>query len=135
MIGTLTYTNAEVTRSNIASEVGKVLPQVPDWQASLFLDYRFRNGPLEGLGLGGGVRYTGDSYGDAANTILIPGYTLVDAAIHYDLSYLDPKLKGVNVAINATNLFDKYYVATCQNLNACFIGTGRTVLASMRYNW
>jgi iron complex outermembrane receptor protein len=81
------------------------------------------------------VRYIGDSYGDLANLISIPDYALFDAAIHYDLSNLDRRLRGVTVAVNATNLFDKYYVSSCTTLNSCFLGSGRTVIGSVRYIW
>ena len=46
--------------------------------------------PLAGLGLGAGVRYVGDNYGDNFNTFVDPAYTLVDAAISYDFAYLRP---------------------------------------------
>jgi iron complex outermembrane receptor protein len=130
-----TYTDTDVTKTTTASQLGKHLIIMPMNQAALWADYTFQQGQLAGFGLGGGVRYTGDSYGDAANTILIPGYTLFDAAVHYDLSYLDTRLRGVKLAINATNLFNKYYVATCTSLNACYLGSGRTVMGSIRYTW
>ncbi len=135
LVGSYTYTDTTVVRSNTASQLGKHLIIMPMNEAALWVDYTFQQGQLAGFGASGGVRYTGDSYGDAANTLLIPDYTLFDAAIHYDLSYLDPRLRGMKLAVNATNLFDKYYVATCQNLNACFVGSGRTVLGSVRYTW
>jgi iron complex outermembrane recepter protein len=122
-------------RPNTPSQLGQHLIIMPMNQAALWADYTFQQGKLTGFGGGGGVRYIGDSYGDAANTILIPSYTLFDATLHYDLSYLDARLRGIKLALNATNLFDKYYVATCQSLNACFVGSGRTVTGSIRYTW
>ncbi len=130
-----TYDDTAVTRTNTPSQLGKHLIIMPMNQAALWADYTFQQGQLAGFGLGGGVRYIGDSYGDAANTILIPGYTLFDAAVHYDLSYLDTRLRGMKLAVNATNLFNKYYVATCTSLNACYLGSGRTVMGSIRYTW
>jgi iron complex outermembrane recepter protein len=135
LVGSYAYTDTRVTQTTIANQFGKHLIIQPMNQAALWLDYTFQQGQLGGFGFGGGARYTGDSYGDAANTILIPGYTLFDAAVHYDLSYLDPRWRGVKLAINATNLFDKYYVSTCQTLNSCFLGAGRTVTGSIRYTW
>ena len=37
-------------------------------QASLWAKYTWYNGPLAGFGLGAGIRYVGENYGDAANT-------------------------------------------------------------------
>jgi iron complex outermembrane receptor protein len=135
LIASYTYTDAIVTKTNIATQLGKQLIVMPRNEAALWADYTFQQGKLAGFGGGGGVRYIGDSFGDAANTIAIPGYALFDAALHYDLSYVDPRLRGVKLAINATNLFDKYYVATCTSLNACFLGAGRAVTGSIRYTW
>jgi len=135
LVGSYAYTDTRVTQTNIANQLGKHLIIQPINQAALWLDYTFQQGQLGGFGFGGGARYIGDSYGDAANTILIPGYTLFDAAVHYDLSYLDPRFRGVKLAVNATNLFDKYYVSSCTTLNSCFLGSGRTVTGSIRYTW
>ena len=135
LVGSYAYTDTRVTQTNIANQLGKHLIIQPMNQAALWLDYTFQQGQLGGFGFGGGARYIGDSYGDAANTILIPGYTLFDAAVHYDLSYLNPQWRGVKLAVNATNLFDKYYVSSCTTLNSCFLGAGRTVTGSIRYIW
>lgn len=59
------------------------------------------------------MRYIGASFGGNANLSRIPVATLVDAAIRYDFGYRHPALKGVDLAVNATNLFDKAYVTTC----------------------
>jgi iron complex outermembrane recepter protein len=135
LVASYTYDDTDVTSTNTPSQLGQHLIIMPMNQAALWADYTFQQGKLTGFGGGGGVRYIGDSYGDAANTILIPSYTLFDATLHYDLSYLDARLRGIKLALNATNLFDKYYVATCQSLNACFVGSGRTVTGSIRYTW
>jgi iron complex outermembrane recepter protein len=134
-IASYTYTDTETTKSTTLANIGKRLITVPLNQAALWGDYTFQDGELAGFGFGAGVRYIGDSYGDAANTILIPDYALFDAAIHYDLANLDRKLNGATVAINANNILNKTYVATCQSLNACFYGTGRVVTGSLRYTW
>ena len=42
--------------------------------------YTWYDGLVAGLGIGGGVRYVGESFGDSANTILIPDY---DATISH----------------------------------------------------
>ena len=135
LVASYAYTDTLTTKTNTPSQLNKHLIVQPMNQAALWADYTFQQGPLTGFGFGGGVRYIGDSYGDLANTISIPSYTLFDAAVHYDLSNLDRRLRGVTLAVNATNLFDKYYVASCTTLNSCFLGSGRTVIGSVRYTW
>jgi iron complex outermembrane receptor protein len=68
--------------------------------------------------------------------IYIPSYTVLDATASYDFRYLDPKLDGWQAQINATNLEDEYYVASCQSgLAYCGLGAGRTVLGTLKYSW
>jgi iron complex outermembrane recepter protein len=134
IIGSYTYNDAIITAGTPAF-VGNRAPAVPLNQAALWSDYTLHEGPLAGFGFGGGVRYIGNSYGDQANTLFIPAYTLFDAAMHYDLVNLYPSLKGATLAVNVLNLFNTYYVSNCQSLSQCFLGNGRVVKVSMRYTW
>ncbi len=108
---------------------------VPDSTASLFVDYRFSEGPLLGLGIGGGVRYLGPSWGDLANTFKVPESVLVDAVLSYDLKYLDATLQGFQFQLNAQNLLDERYVTGCFGYQGCYYGLPRTVYATLRYRW
>lgn len=126
--------DAEVTESN-GTDKGKVPVGIPRHQASLWADYTMRTGVLTGFGVGGGVRYVGESWGDTTNTFKTPSYTVFDAAVHYDLSQLSSRLEGVKLAVNATNLFDREYVASCTRITACYYGTARTVIATVKYQW
>ena len=115
---------------------GNRLQLMPNQQASLWTDYTWHNGVMDGFGVGGGVRYTGNTYGDQANTELgkADAYTVFDAAVHYDLGRLDNSLKGASLALNATNLFDKDYISTCDSFY-CYYGDQRSVVASATYKW
>ncbi|MBI1205764.1 MAG: TonB-dependent siderophore receptor [Azospirillum sp.] len=135
LIGAYSYTDITNTRDNTAAIVGKRPAGAPNHLASLWGNYRVNEGAAAGLGLGAGVRYIGPSAGDNTNSVTVPGYTLVDAAISYDLDHVAPALDGVRVQVNATNLFDKDYVAACSSATTCFYGGGRTVLTSLRYRW
>ena len=115
---------------------GNRLQLMPNQQASLWTDYTWHTGVLDGFGVGGGVRYTGNTYGDQANTKLgkADAFTVFDAAVHYDLGRLDNSLKGASLALNATNLFDKDYISTCDSFY-CYYGDQRSVVASATYKW
>jgi iron complex outermembrane receptor protein len=115
---------------------GNRLQLMPNQQASLWTDYTWHTGVLDGFGIGGGVRYTGNTYGDKANTWLgkADAYTVFDATVHYDLGRLDNSLKGASLALNATNLFDKEYISTCDSFY-CYYGDTRSVVASATYKW
>lgn len=135
VIATATRMDSEVTKSNTAGQVGNELPQVPEWMASLFLNQTIEGGSLAGLGFGGGVRYTGKSYGDTANSLRIPDYTLFDLFIRYDLGKASGALEGMTFSINGRNIADKRYVATCSAVSACYYGQGRSLTARLQFNW
>ncbi|THD59386.1 TonB-dependent siderophore receptor [Phenylobacterium sp.] len=113
---------------------------VPQATANAFGFYTVQNGPLVGLGIGGGVRYLGRSFngvagGPAAGTLTIPDTTLVDLLASYDLARLNPSLHGLTFNLDATNLFDRRYVSSCYSTIWCWYGSGRDVQASLRYRW
>lgn len=133
-----TYQQTEVTKSNTAAELGKRPIQLPEHTASAWGNYTFREGPFAGLGIGLGVRYLGASFGDTANTIEVPSVVLYDAGLQYDFSYLDRSWKGYTLTINAKNLLDTSYIASCGagfTPVACYWGVERTVEAKLRYRW
>lgn len=135
LILTYAYTDAEITQSNNPGVEGNRVPQVPHHMASAWVDYRFTGGALRGLGLGAGIRYVGKTYGDEANSFTVDAATLFDAAIRYNLGTVDPRLEGLQLTLNASNLADKEYVASCSSTNACYFGSRRFVTAGLRYSW
>lgn len=131
ILGGLTYLDAEVTKTIgtwDAAQKGKTPIQIPDLTASLWLDYGFQSGALEGMSLGAGVRYVGQSWADRANTLKVPDAALVDAAIRYERD-------DWGVALNVANLFDKKYVSSCQELSSCGYGAGRTFTLKAHVKW
>ncbi|AMD45965.1 TonB-dependent siderophore receptor [Bordetella holmesii] len=108
---------------------------VPAHQASVWTRYQLQDGPLAGLGLGAGVRYLGSSWGNDNNTYKVPSTTLVDLMLDYDLGRMTASLKGMQVALNVSNLFNKEYIATCSGDAWCWFGYQRSIKASLRYRW
>ena len=80
------------------------------------------------------MRRIGSAYTTNANTQLIPGATVFDAAVRYDFGVLDPSLRGLKAALNVSNLFDKEYISICSAIG-CRYGLGRAVYATLKYNW
>ncbi|MHC8374208.1 TonB-dependent siderophore receptor [Pseudomonas sp. MDT1-85] len=133
VIAAYTLAKSEVQKGDFK---GNRLQLMPNQQASLWADYTWHNGVLDGFGIGAGARYTGNTYGDQGNTWLgkADAYTVFDAALHYDLGRLDNSLKGASLALNATNVFDKDYISTCDSFY-CYYGDQRSVVASATYKW
>jgi len=133
LIGSVTRNWSEITKSNTA-DLGKDMSQVPNWLASAFVDYRLPEGTIDGLGIGGGVRYTGKMFGNTANTIVVPDYTLFDLFLRYDFGRAAGE-DGLSFSLNARNLTNKTYVALCTGSASCYYGSGRAVTARIQYRW
>ncbi|GAB3049795.1 TonB-dependent siderophore receptor [Stenotrophomonas tumulicola] len=131
LIGAAAWMDSEMIRSDAYK--GRQLAMVPDYTASFWADYTFSGGALEGLSLAAGARYNGRSFGDSANLYRIPGYTLFDAAIRYDVGRVGSS--DLQLALNLSNIADRRYVSTCTTVSSCYYGSGRTVMATARLGW
>lgn len=143
LIGTLTRTDSEVTESNATAVVsgatrpilGNALPQVPKWMGSLLVSQLIRSGRLAGFGFGGGVRYVGESFGDAANAYGIPSFTLLDLFLRYDPQTTNASRTGVSFSLYGRNMADERYLATCSGPGGCTFGEGRSLTARVQFRW
>jgi iron complex outermembrane receptor protein len=137
------YTDARVTEDNAnvagVSKVGTRLQSSPYHQASLWLDYEFQQEALEGLKVGGGVRYVGSSMAtintSTGSQVKVPGYTLFDASVSYDFGVKNPELKGLSLIVSGTNLTDEKYFTPGFYADTVFYGNRRTVNATLSYKW
>ena len=138
-----TYANSKMTKVGDPLDKNRPLPLTPENQASIWADYTWHTGVLDGFGLGFGARYIGETDNVALGSLAFvrdksdghtDSYTVYDAAVHYDLGRLNNSLKGVSVAVNANNVFDKEYLSTCDGFY-CYYGDRRNVLASVNYKW
>jgi len=105
---------------------GKRIADVPNFQASTFLDYRVAAVP--GLSFNGGVYYIGRRALNAQNTSWMAGYTRFDVGARYAT-----RLAGYHTtfALTVQNLTDKrYWAAGDPNLNGAWAGKPRTVWLS-----
>ncbi|EJN00001.1 TonB-dependent siderophore receptor [Phyllobacterium sp. YR531] len=135
LIGSYAYLDSEVKNSINELEVGKTPARQPAHQAALWAKYDFDSGALNGLSIGGGVRYQGKSWGDDTNTFEVDAATVFDAMVSYDFEAANPEWKGLKLQVNAKNLANKEYVSSCSNAYACFYGEGRTVTATLKKSW
>lgn len=128
LIGAFTAYHLFTSKDLDPSLVGKTPTNTPELLVSGWADYTFKDGPLEGFGFGGGVRYVGSSWADAANTLEVPAVVLGDLAVHYEW-------QNWRTALNVINLTDKIYVASCASATSCFYGDRRRITASVSYKW
>ncbi|WP_457587535.1 TonB-dependent siderophore receptor [Ensifer canadensis] len=128
LIAGVDFIDLEVTEDANPALVGTTPYLVPNAQASLWLDYTVPSGALEGISLGAGVRYQGESWADAENTRKVHSAALVDAAIRYEKN-------DWAASLNVSNLFDKEYVKGCQGLSVCGYGESRTFTLKLSKEW
>lgn len=137
MTAAYSYTDAQYTEDSAYKHKRPV--EVPRNMASLWLDYTFHETALSGLTLGAGTRYVGASSSfyttaDKMNkTFSVPGYTVADATIKYDLARAG--MPGSSVGININNLFNRKYVSSCYRDYACYWGAERTVIATANFSF
>jgi iron complex outermembrane receptor protein len=144
LVASYAYTDSKYSKSNTTGIAldgtgeptqGKYQYSVPLNIASFWADYNLPSSFLRGLGLSAGSRFIGASWGDNVNSFKVPGATLFDGAMHYDFSNDLRLLRGARLQINASNLGNRTYVASCFATDGCYYGLTRTVYGSMRYRW
>jgi len=126
--GSYSYLDQEVSETTDPALLGKRPPLAPDQLFGAAFDYTVGEGALAGFGIGAGVRYVGTRAGDAANTIEVPDYTLLDAFARY-------AWRSVELQVSATNLADKTFVGVCTSASYCNYGNARKLIGTVRYRW
>lgn len=124
----VSYTHIEPRNTVSTFYQGKQPVTVANNTASTWLHYTFRHGLPTGLGLGGGARFTGSSWGTVANDLRVAGFTTFDTAVDYTL-------ERWRFAVNATNVGNRRYVNGCSNPYFCAYGQARTVIGTATFNF
>ena len=118
VMGGYAWQDGEITRSlSPTAQAGATLAQLPKNSFSLWNRYDFS--PKWGAGLG--VIYRSSVYTSTDNTVLMPGFTRVDAAVFFKLN---AKLRA---QVNVENLFDADYYSYAHSNNNITPGSPRAV--------
>ena len=113
--------------AKLKSEVNTSLDYMPRHTASLWSTKSFGLPDEAQLRLGAGVVYSGKSISTSDIwSIVTPSRTTVDALA--EISWNNWRL-----AVNATNLLDNKYFASCLARGDCFVGAPRNVMATVGY--
>jgi len=108
MFGGYAYQDGELTATASATAVdGATLAQLPEHKISLWNRYQLT--PAWGVGLG--LMYQSDMYTSTDNTVTLPSFTRVDAALFYSLN------DRIRAQLNVENLLDEEYLANAHNNN------------------
>lgn len=125
LIANFGYLDSELETQNSANR-GKRLLLTPRHSGSLWATYRL---PF-GINLGGGLRYTDSVFVNAANTIKVPGYQVVDALVEY------PVNENLSFRLNVYNLTDESYIRSVNNnANRYNPGAPRAAMISANFRF
>lgn len=130
LMGSYTFTDMQFRRGEMAPR-GNTPYQAPRHMASVWGDYAFAGG----VGVGAGLRYVGTMWADNLNTLKVPAYTLLDLSLRFELGRASDALRGASLRLNANNLLDKRYVASCASALYCYYGEERNLTATLRYEF
>ncbi|MBC3808290.1 TonB-dependent siderophore receptor [Undibacterium seohonense] len=118
IMGGYAYQDAKITRTQSATvKAGATLAQVPTHSASLWNRYDIN----QQWGVAAGVVYRGAIYPSTDNTVILPGFTRVDAAVYYAWD------KQIQLQLNVENLSDKTYYAAAHSNNNITPGSPRAL--------
>lgn len=111
------YTDAKISATTTAAPAGRTVAQVPEHQLSLWnrLDLTSR------FGFGAGLYHQSRSFASIGNTVVLPAYTRLDAALFYKLT------DRIEAQVNIENLTDTRYFPVAHNDNN--ISTGAPINA------
>ncbi|WP_278377017.1 TonB-dependent siderophore receptor [Sphingobium yanoikuyae] len=115
--------------SKLKSETNTSLDYMPRHTASLWSTKTFGLADEAQLRLGGGVVYSGKSVSTSAiGSIVTPSRTTVDALA--EITWQDWRF-----ALNATNLLNKKFYASCLARGDCFMGAPRNVMGTVGFRF
>ncbi|KQQ59920.1 TonB-dependent receptor [Pseudomonas sp. Leaf127] len=128
VIGGYAYVDAQVTKDNTLRD-GTRLVNIPKQSVSLLSLYEIQDGPLRGLGLGGGARYVDERAGQTANVpnFSMDSYTVVDFLSYYKVN------EDVRLNLDVKNIFDKDYEEGAFGNVYAYPGAPRTVQVGISY--
>ena len=120
------FQDAEITEATGTSTVipeGRKVPLVPKHGLSLWNRYQV----TDRLGVGAGLVARSKSYASFSNSVELPKYARVDAAVFYELR------KGIEAQLNVENLFGTHYFPTAHNDNNIAPGAPFTAKGALRF--
>lgn len=124
------YINATIEEDDDPTLVGERVGGAPEHSANFWGRYDFMNGPLKNVGVGLGMEYRGNRFSWYYDRLLLPAYTVFDAAVYYR-----PSGSNIQIALKLNNLFDETYWTGALSTFRLFPGAPRNVLLTTTYKF
>jgi len=120
LIGTYTWTRAR-------PDDGSIVAGLPKNQGSVWGVYHVNDADSDGFSFGLGARYIGKN-SDETGRLHVPAKTLFDAMVAYTSG-------PWRFSVNAANLTDQVYAASCLARGDCFYGPRRSIVGTASYRF
>jgi iron complex outermembrane receptor protein len=122
------YIDARVTYDPLGLNNGHRRYGVPEHSGGVFTTYEIQDGPLKGLGFGGGVFLADRTEIDNANTGDLSGWAQTDAVVFY-------QRRNFRAQLNVKNLFDNEFYYSTGFGNTVTPAAGRAIIGSVRFEF
>lgn len=122
------YNEAYITDSPVASEIDRQKPNTPLQQGNIWTRYNFTDGALKDFGVALGSNFVTTRNLSISATQTIPGYTLFNAALYYNIN----KFK---IQVNANNITNKTYWVGGYDYIRLFPGAPSNWLLTLGYSF
>lgn len=119
------YQDAVIVNAGTSTTTGNVVPMVPQHIFSMWNRYQF----TDWLGAGLGVIHSTEFFPSADNTVVVPGYTRLDAALFMKL---DDQWQA---QLNIENVLDDKYFISAHNNNNISYGSPRAFYLTVTNNF
>ncbi len=135
LIASYGYNNAEIVEDAIEEFIGERIGGSPRHNANFWGRYDFTSKTLKGIGIGFGAQSVGDRYTwynptYATARVLLPAYTVFDAAIYYK-----PDNTKMQLTLKVNNLFDETYWLGGLNPSRLGPGAPRNLILTANYQF
>ncbi|KAA1247907.1 TonB-dependent receptor [Aquimarina sp. RZ0] len=124
------FIDAEIIEDDDPALIGERIGGAPEHSANFWGRYDFMHGALKNIGVGFGTEYRGDRFSWFGDRLLLPSYTIFDAAVYYRPTGID-----MQIAIKLNNLFNETYWNGALNATRLFPGAPRNVLLTTTYKF
>ncbi|MGY6565382.1 MAG: TonB-dependent siderophore receptor [Halomonadaceae bacterium] len=126
--------DAEIDSDNDATD-GNRPRNVPKTTASLWASYEFQNpeSALRGLGIGSGITYASNRYGDNTHSFELGDYTILDTGLWYYLPVGNGNRLRFDLGVK--NVTDEEYIVASGGNTRISVGNPRTFFGGIRFEF
>ena len=124
------YIDAEIVEDDDPELIGERIGGAPEHSANFWGRYDFSVGALKDIGVGAGMVYRDERFSWFGDRVVLPSYTVFDAALYYQPSGID-----MQISLKLNNVLDETYWNGALNASRLFPGAPRNVLLTTTYKF